>query len=80
MNVKQAIIQYVPQWAILRPSNAKEKMGLQSFNLGNCTIMIISNHGTVPISSAMGVALGIIDHLINFIIDTPFNGGKKLIL
>ena len=50
MNVKQAIIQYVPPWAILSPSNAKENMGLQSFNLGNCTIMIISNHGTVPIS------------------------------
>jgi len=31
-------------------------------------------------ASAMGVALRIIDHLINFIIDTPFNGGKKLIL
>jgi len=48
MNVKQAIIQYVPPWAKLSPSNAKENMGLQSFNLGSCTIMIISNHGTVP--------------------------------
>jgi len=28
MNVKQAIIQDVPQWAILRPSNSKENMGL----------------------------------------------------
>ncbi|KNZ58017.1 hypothetical protein VP01_2015g3 [Puccinia sorghi] len=40
---------------------------------------MVRNHGTVPMS-AMGVALGIHDNLINFNFDAPFIGGTNLIL
>lgn len=74
--VKQAIIRNVPRRAILKPSQAEEKLGSQSFELGD-RVTMVSDRGTVPMS-AKGVVVGINDKLIDVVFDTPFIGGTTL--
>lgn len=75
-NVKQAIIRNVPRRVILKPSHAEEKLGSQSFELGD-RVTMVSDRGTVPMS-AKGVVVGINDKLIDVVFDTPFIGGTTL--
>jgi 5'-3' exoribonuclease 1 len=75
-NVKQAVIRNVPRRAILKPSHVEEKLGSQSFELGD-RVTMVSDRGTVPIS-AKGVVVGINDKLIDVVFDTAFIGGTTL--
>lgn len=75
-NLQQAGFRNVPRRAVLKPSHAEEKLGSQTFELGDRVVMV-SDRGTVPLS-AKGVVVGITDKLIDVVFDGPFIGGTNL--
>ncbi|KAI8835101.1 XRN 5'-3' exonuclease N-terminus-domain-containing protein [Chytridium lagenaria] len=70
------IVKNVPRIAILKPAQAKHRLGHQTYELGE-RVLNVSDVGNVPIG-ARGTVIGMIGKMIDVVFDFPFIGAHIL--
>lgn len=75
-NLKRAAVNNVPRQALLKPAHALNRLGEQSYSLGD-RVITVTDTGSVPLC-AKGVVIGIQVGFIDVVFDVEFMGGITL--